>query len=85
VDDLDYTEPKTKSVAGLLKSLGTYHKKVLLVLDKSNPAVVKSARNIPGVKVILGGMLNAYEVVWAEKVIFTQAALAAMEKGAKEE
>jgi large subunit ribosomal protein L4 len=85
VDDLEYTEPKTKNVAGLLKSLDSYHKKVLLVLDKSNPAVVKSARNIAGVRVILGGMLNAYEVLWADKIIFTQSALAAMEEGAKNE
>jgi large subunit ribosomal protein L4 len=85
VDDLEYNEPSTKNVAGLLKNLGSYHKKVLLVLDKSNPAVVKSARNIPGVKVILGRMLNAYEVLWAEKIIFTQGAIAEMEKGAKNE
>ena len=85
VDDLDYSEPSTKTVAGLLKNLGSYHKKVLLVLDKSNPAVVKSARNIPGVRVTLGRMLNAYEVLWAEKIIFTQGAIDAMEKGAKNE
>lgn len=82
VDDLEFSEPSTKNVAGLLRSVGSYHKKVLLVLEKSNPAVVKSARNIPGVKVTLGGMLNAYEVIWAEKIIFTQGALAAVEKAA---
>lgn len=85
VDDLDYKEPKTKNVAELLSKLDTRGKKILLVLDKTNPAVVKSARNIPGVRVTLGRMLNAYEVLWAEKVIFTQSALAAMEEGAKNE
>lgn len=85
VDDLEYTKPSTKNIAGLLKNLDSYHKKVLFVLDKSNPAVVKSARNIPGVRVILGAMLNAYEVLWAEKIVFTQSALVAMEKGAKHE
>jgi large subunit ribosomal protein L4 len=85
VDDLDYKEPKTKNVAELLSKLDTRGKKVLLVLDKTNPAVVKSARNIPGVRVTLGRMLNAYEVLWAEKVIFTQSAVAAMEEGAKNE
>lgn len=85
VDDLEYTEPRTKTVAGLLKNLDSYHKKVLMVLDKSNPAVVKSARNISGVRVTLGRMLNAYEVLWADKIIFTQSALVAMEEGAKNE
>jgi len=85
VDDFDYTEPSTRKVAELLKKLGSYQKKVLLVLDKSNPAVVKSARNISGMRVILGDMLNAYEVLWADKIILTQSALAAMEEGAKNE
>jgi len=84
VDDLDYSEPKTKRFAGLLENMDSYDKKVLFVLDKSNPAVVKSARNIPNVRVTLGSMLNAYEVLWADKVILTQSALKAMEEGVKE-
>lgn len=85
VDDLSYTEPSTKRVAELMKKLDAYQKKVLLVLDRSNIAVVKSARNIRGMKVTLGRMLNAYEVLWADKIIFTQSALAAMEEGEKNE
>jgi len=85
VDDLDYTEPKTKKFAGLLKNIDGYHKKVLVVLDKSNPFIVKSARNIKGVRVTLGRMLNAYEVLWAEKIILTQSALQAMEEGPRNE
>jgi large subunit ribosomal protein L4 len=85
VDDLDYTEPSTRRVAELLMKLDSYHKKVLLVLDKSNISVVKSARNIRGVKVTLGRMLNAYDVLWADRIIFTQGALAAMEEGQKNE
>jgi large subunit ribosomal protein L4 len=85
VDDLRYTEPKTKDFAGLLKKVDGYHKKVLVVLDKSDPAVVKSARNITGVRVTLGRMLNAYEVIWADKIILTQSALQAIEEGSKHE
>ena len=85
VDDFRYSEPKTKDFAGLLKHLDSYHKKVLVVLDKSDPAVVKSARNISGVRVMLGRMLNAYEVLWADKIILTQSALQAIEEGAKHE
>ena len=79
IDDLSYTEPKTKNIVGLLKNLDSYHKKVLLVLEKSDPIVVKSARNIPGLRVTLGRMLNAYDVLWADKVVLTHSALAAME------
>jgi len=84
VGDLDYSEPKTKRFAELLKSLDSYDKKVLFVLEKTNSVVIKSARNIPKVRVMLDSMLNAYEVLWADKIILTQSALEAMEKGVKE-
>ena len=75
VDDLDFTEPKTSRFAELLKNMGAYDKKVLFVVEKSDPIIVKSARNIPGVYVTLGNMVNTYEVLWADKIVFTQSAL----------
>jgi large subunit ribosomal protein L4 len=75
VDDLNFTEPKTSQFADLLKNMDSYKKKVLFVVEKSDPVVVKSARNIPDVRVTLGNMVNTYEVVWADKIIFTQSAL----------
>ncbi len=85
VDDFNYTEPKTKQFAAFLKQLDAHHKKVLVVLDKSNPVVVKSARNIPSVRMTLGSMLNAYDVLWAETLILTRSALEAMEGGSQNE
>jgi large subunit ribosomal protein L4 len=85
VDDFEYTEPKTKQFAEFLKHIDAHHKKVLVVLDKSNPVVVKSARNIPRVRMTLGSMLNAYDVLWAETVILTKSALEAMEGGSRNE
>ncbi len=80
VSDVDYTEPKTREFASLLVNMDSYHKKVLFVLDRSKPAVVKSARNIPGVKVTLGNMLTAYDVIWADKIILTESAIKVMEE-----
>jgi len=34
---------------------------------------------------MLGRMLNAYEVLWADKIILTQSALQAIEEGEKHE
>jgi large subunit ribosomal protein L4 len=75
VADLSFNEPKTGQFADLLKNMDSYHKKVLFVMEKADPVVVKSARNIPGVRVTLGNMVNTYEVLWADKIIFTQSAL----------
>ena len=80
VESLQYEEPKTKVFADFLKSVDSEAKKVLLVLDKPDTAVIKSARNVPGVKIMLGNMLNAYDVLWAEKIIMTQGAIQRMEE-----
>ena len=85
VSDLDYTEPKTKTFASMLKNMNCEANKVLFVLDKSNSAVVKSARNIPRVKVTLGNMITTYDVVWADKIILTMSGLALMEEVFKNE
>lgn len=85
VDDLNFSEPKTGQFAALLKGMDSYQKKVLFVLGKSDPAVIKSGRNIPGLKMTLGNMLSTYEVVWADKIILTQGALKAMEEGSPNE
>ena len=83
VDDLAFSEPKTGQFAELLKRMDSYLKKVLFVLEKPDQKVIMSARNIPGVKVTLGSMLNTYEVIWADRIILTQGALKAMEEGVK--
>jgi large subunit ribosomal protein L4 len=80
IADLDYTEPKTKNFASLLNNMDAAKNKVLFVMDKTNLAVVKSARNIPYVKVTLGNMVTTYDVVWADKIILTEGALAQMEE-----
>ncbi|UCG52256.1 MAG: 50S ribosomal protein L4 [Candidatus Latescibacterota bacterium] len=80
VDDLEFTEPKTKQFAELLKNMDSYQKKVLFVLAKSDSVVLKSARNIPDVRVTLGNMVNAYEVLWADKIVITQSGLKLMEE-----
>jgi large subunit ribosomal protein L4 len=80
VADLDYSEPKTKTFARMLKNMGREAEKILFVLDKPREAVVKSARNIPGVKTVQGNILNAYDVVWADKIVLTEGAIKKMEE-----
>lgn len=80
VDDLEYSEPKTKRFAEFLGNIGAASEKVLFVIDKSQPALVKSIRNIPKVKVTLANMVNTYEVLWADKVVVTRGALKVMEE-----
>ena len=80
IDDLDYKEPKTRQFVELLRNVDVYGQKVLVVLDKPDDAVIKSCRNIPGVKTTLSTTLNTYDIVWADKIVLTQGALKSMEE-----
>ena len=80
VDNFRYSEPKTKQFVELLKGLGDYRSKVLLVLDKPNNDVFKSARNVKGVHITLANMINPYELLWADRIILTESALKVVEE-----
>jgi large subunit ribosomal protein L4 len=80
IKGFDFGEPKTKNFAGILKNIGADDKRTLVVLDTPDIAVIKSTRNIPGVKTTLASMVSTYDVVWAEKILLTADAVAKMEE-----
>ncbi|CAN5133002.1 50S ribosomal protein L4 [soil metagenome] len=66
--------PSTKSAKAFLATL-TEHKKVLVVIGRSDEVGTKSVRNLPGVHVISADQLNTYDVLNADDVIFSVEAL----------
>ena len=58
----------------------TVAEKALVVLPEVNGFVVKSCANIPGVETTLYSTINVYEVLNAEKVIMTKAAIEKLEE-----
>ena len=81
VESLKFDAPKTRQAVGFLKSLGIEGKKVLIVLDSSHPATLKSFRNIPTATVLSRENLNIYVVVKSDVLVLTQKALQAMTAG----
>ena len=77
---LEFNEPKTNRFAGILRNIDVADKKILVVIDEPNEATVKSARNIPGVKVSRANMVNPYHVMWADKILLTEGAINRMEE-----
>ena len=67
--------PSTKAASELLSGISQLSK-VLVVLDRSDEVSLRSLRNIHDVHVIAVDQLNAYDVLKAEDVVFTKAALA---------
>ena len=58
----------------------TVAEKALVVLPEVNGFVVKSCANIPGVETTLYSTINVYDVLNAEKVIMTKAAVEKLEE-----
>jgi large subunit ribosomal protein L4 len=83
VKDLAFGEPKTREAAAVLDALGLTGK-VLLVLDEPGEVVEKSFRNLPNVRVAYAKGLGTYEVLAADRVLFTEAALSALQGSAEE-
>lgn len=77
VDGLQLEEPKTRQVAGALKAVGV-ERSCLLALPTGEKVLYKSARNLPRVRVRQVGDLNAYDVLWPSRVVFTRPAFEAM-------
>ena len=83
IEDLAFDEPKTREAAAILAALGL-EGKVLLVLDEPGEAVEKSFRNIRSVRVAYAKGLGTYEVLAADHVLFTGAALSVLQGSAEE-
>ena len=74
VQELDLAEAKTKEMSRILSALGV-DSTVLVVTPQAVENVIKSARNIPGVKIMPAALLNVVALLNHKKVIITVAAL----------
>ncbi|MFW5999124.1 MAG: 50S ribosomal protein L4 [Halanaerobiaceae bacterium] len=80
LDEISFSEPKTKKAVELLENLDLAEKKVLLLLPEKDEAVYLSARNIPEVKVLLADAVNTYDVLNSDYIVTTEAALLRLEE-----
>lgn len=71
LDDLAIEAIKTKSMVGVLNNLKV-DSTALIVIDSMNENVVKSAKNIPGVKTAFVNTLNVYDILKYDKFIITK-------------
>ena len=74
IDELSFDGPKTADAAKILTALALTGK-VLLVLAEPHDTVERSFRNIPSVRIAYAPSLGVYEVIAADRVLFTAAAL----------
>jgi len=84
VDSFAIDAPKTKKVVDALKKLNSSEQKVVIVLEKMNKAVKTASRNIQNLVITDSNSLNAYEALWAKKLIVEAGALSKIGASAKE-
>ena len=80
LESLAFSEAKTKQMADVLKTLGLYDKRTLLVIDEPNANVLKSCRNLKNLRTTLAHQLNPYDLLETDAVILTQSALAKVQE-----
>jgi large subunit ribosomal protein L4 len=72
VDFIEFEEPKTKRLNGILSTLGLGDKKVLFLIDSYSKHLFLSARNIPDLRISLAKDANANDIVWADALLITE-------------
>ena len=80
IEGINVSEPKTNKVSKILSNLKANGMKALLITDKIDQNLKKSSRNIENLIVVNAKDINAYQVLWARKVIITEGALEILNK-----
>jgi len=75
LDSFSVEEPKTKIVAGVLKSLGLAETSCLLAIENHDANVWRSSRNIANLRVSPAAGLNAYDLLHQKQLVVTKAAM----------
>lgn len=79
LDDLKLDEIKTKQMVKVLNNLKV-DSSALIVLPAADEKVIKSSRNICGVKTALVNTINTYDILKYKKFIATREAIAKIEE-----
>jgi large subunit ribosomal protein L4 len=79
VDSFKMESIKTRQVVELLSKLNV-SRSALMIMDQAEELFIKSARNIPCVKLSSINNINTYDLLRFEKVIFDKAAIDKIEK-----
>ena len=74
VQELDFKGPKTKDMINVLSSLGI-NSSTLILTAQSTPNAVKSAANLPEVKILPSALINVVDLLSYEMLVATVPAI----------
>lgn len=70
---------KTKDAVKVLKDMKLDGKNVLAVAAEKTPEILRSTNNLPNVKLVRATYLNVFDIMNADAIVFSEAALKATE------
>lgn len=79
LEELKFDQPRTREMAGILAALGV-DSTALIVTDKPEENVIKSARNLTGIKTIPANILNVVDILSYKMLLMTESAVRQAEK-----
>jgi large subunit ribosomal protein L4 len=74
LEGLQFEQPRTKEMARILAALEV-DSSALIVTDRVDEGVVKSARNLPGTKTMPASLLNVVDILSHKMLLMTVAAV----------
>lgn len=74
LEELKFDQPKTKEMAGVLAALGV-NSSALIVTDLPEENLVKSARNLAGIKPIPANILSVADMLSCKMLLMTESAV----------
>jgi len=75
VESIQLEAPKTSTISRLVNKLGFAGKSCMIAIDKHDPVVWKSCRNIPRLSLSPCGELNAHSILSRKRFVITKDAL----------
>ena len=77
VDNIEIGKIKTKTFTDIIEALNA--KNALIVTNQENKNLERSARNVPGVKVLRIDGLNVYDILKYENLVLTESSVKEIE------
>ncbi len=77
--ELKFEEPKTKKMVEVLQALGV-DSSALVITPESEENIIKSARNLPGIKTMPANLLNVLDILSYKMLLMTVSAVRKVEQ-----
>ncbi|MCI0524408.1 MAG: 50S ribosomal protein L4 [Acidobacteria bacterium] len=79
VEEFDLDDHKTKTFVAIAEGFG-WDSKTLIVETAPEKNLIRSSRNVPGVKVASNVNVNIYDVLYHDRIVFTKDAINALQE-----